>query len=216
MMEKLRNSLYFQIFRVPLTLKDPIILPILGICSSLSVTTSLGLSLIMGVAIALIMGGTQAALSYFRSHIPRHSQLVAELIMMATVITLVDQLLTLFSFQIGKQLSVFIGLLMSPSILNRKLPAYGLQNPPAPSFFEGLGRGTSYACVLLTVAFFRELLGLGSLFGFQVIPRFIYRAGYENIGIMLNPIGAFFIIGLLVWVHTLVFKTEGQRDDHPY
>ena len=190
-----------KIISDPLIDNNPILLQILGICSALAVTTSLAPALTMGLALTTVVACSSAAISAFRNIIPSSIRIIFQMLIIASLVIIVDQLLKAFAYEISKQLSVFVGLIITNCIIMGRLEAFAMRNRPWTSFLDGLGNGVSYGAILLVVAFFRELFGAGTLFGFAVVPRFLYDLGYENNGFMLTSAAAMFIIGVIIWIH---------------
>jgi Na+-transporting NADH:ubiquinone oxidoreductase subunit D len=184
---------------------NPISKQILGICSALAVTVQLKTALVMGLALTLVVAFSNLIISVLRRQIPRNIRIIVEVAVIATLVILADELLKAFLYDVSKQLSVFVGLIITNCIVMGRAETFAMGNPPGRSFVDGLANGLGYASILAGVAFFRELLGAGKLFGVQVIPSGFYAAGYENMGLMLLAPGAFIMIGLFVWLeHTLL------------
>ena len=191
----------------PIWKNNPVMVQILGICSSLAVTVQLKTAIVMAIALTLVVAFSNLAVSVLRNVIPRNIRIIAELCIVATLVIIADELLKAFMYDISKQLSVFVGLIITNCIVMGRAESFALANPPLLSFLDGIGNGVGYGSVLIAVAFIRELLGSGKLLGFDVIPRVFYLSGYENMGFMLLAPAAFIIIGLLVWLQrTLLNK----------
>jgi len=203
---KFTKSKNFKVFSTPLWKNNPIPVQILGICSTLAITVQMKTALVMGLSLAIVTAFSNLTVSLMRNIIPRNIRIIAELTIIATLVIIADQLLKAFFYEISKQLSVFVGLIITNCIVMGRAETYALGNPPIPSFLDGLGNGLGYGSVLLIVSFVRELLGAGKIFGFKVIPQSFYAAGYENMGLMLLAPGAFIVIGLLVWLQKSVAK----------
>lgn len=197
---KLFKNKTFKIFSAPLWKNNPISIQILGICSTLAVTAQMKTSLVMALSLTLVTAFSSLAVSLLRHTIPRNIRIIAELTIIATLVILADQILKAFFYEISKQLSVFVGLIITNCIVMGRAETYALGNPPFASFIDGLGNGLGYGFVLVIVSFIRELLGAGKIFGIKVIPAAMYAAGYEDMGLMLLAPGAFIVIGLLVWL----------------
>ncbi|RPJ11648.1 MAG: NADH:ubiquinone reductase (Na(+)-transporting) subunit D, partial [Desulfobacteraceae bacterium] len=178
----------------------------LGICSALAVTVQLKTAFVMALALTLVVAFSNLAISALRNVIPRNIRIIAELCIVATLVIIADEILKAFMYDISKQLSVFVGLIITNCIVMGRAESFALANPPFLSFLDGIGNGIGYGSILVTVAFIRELLGSGKLLGFDVIPGAFYSAGYENMGFMLLAPAAFIIIGLLVWLHRALFN----------
>lgn len=197
---KLFKSKTFKVFSTPLWKNNPISVQILGICSTLAVTAQMKTALVMALSLTLVTAFSSLAVSMLRTMIPRNIRIIAELTVIATLVILADQILKAFFYEISKQLSVFVGLIITNCIVMGRAETYALGNPPWASFADGLGNGLGYGFVLVMVSFIRELLGAGKIFGIKVIPAAVYAAGYEDMGLMLLAPGAFIVIGLLVWL----------------
>ena len=183
----------------PLFNKNPIGLQILGICSALAVTTKLETVIVMALAVTFVIAGSNVSVSLIRNQIPGSIRIIVEITIIATLVIIVDQFLKAYAFGISKQLSVFVGLIITNCIVLGRAEAFAMKNPPGLSFLDGIGNGLGYSIVLLIVAFFRELLGAGKLLGFTILPSTNEGGWYLPNGLMLLPPSAFFIIGLLIW-----------------
>ena len=184
---------------------NPISKQILGICSALAVTVQLKTAIVMSLALTLVVAFSSLAVSSMRHVIPRNIRIIVEVAVIATLVIMADELLKAFMYDISKQLSVFVGLIITNCIVLGRAEGYALSNPPFRSFMDGIANGIGYSSVLIGVAFFRELLGSGKLLGFQIVPDAFYTMGYVNNGLMVLAPGAFIIIGLFVWLeHTLL------------
>jgi len=204
---KTADSKTLKVFFEPIWKNNPIMVQILGICSSLAVTVQLKTAIVMAVALTMVVAFSNLAISVLRNVIPRNIRIIAELCIIATLVIIADELLKAFMYDISKQLSVFVGLIITNCIVMGRAESFALANTPLLSFLDGIGNGIGYGSVLIAVAFIRELLGSGKLLGFNVIPQAFYLAGYENMGFMLLAPAAFIIIGLLVWLQrTLLNK----------
>lgn len=184
----------------PLMDNNPISTQVLGICSALAVTVQLQTAIVMSLAVISVTAFSNVLISLVRNKVPSNIRIIVELAIIATLVILVDQVLKAFLYDISKQLSVFVGLIITNCIVLGRAEAFALQNKPWPSFLDGVGNGLGYSLILITVAFGRELLGSGSLFGFKVIPEAAYAAGYQNMGLMVLAPGAFILLGLIIWV----------------
>ena len=187
---------------------NPISKQILGICSALAVTVQLKTAIVMSLALTAVVAFSSLAISLMRNVIPRNIRIIVEVGVIATLVILADEVLKAFLYDISKQLSVFVGLIITNCIVLGRAEGYALTNPPFRSFMDGIANGIGYSSILIGVAFFRELLGSGKLLGYAVIPQSFYDAGYENMGIMLLAPGAFIIIGLFVWLENTVLNKE--------
>ena len=186
---------------------NPVSKQILGICSALAVTVQLKTAVVMSLALTFVVAFSSLIISCIRNFIPRNIRIIVEISIIATLVILADEVLKAFLYDVSKQLSVFVGLIITNCIVLGRAEGYALSNPPVVSFVDGLANGIGYSSILIGVAFVRELLGSGKIFGFNVIPASFYAAGYENMGLMLLAPGAFIVIGLFVWLqHTLLEK----------
>ena len=191
----------------PLMDNNPISTQVLGICSALAVTVQLQTAVVMSLAVISVLSFSNVFISLVRNKVPSNIRIIVELAIIATLVILVDQILKAFLYDISKQLSVFVGLIITNCIVLGRAEAFALQNKPWPSFLDGVGNGLGYSIILIAVAFGRELLGSGTLFGFQVIPDAAYAAGYQNMGLMVLAPGAFILLGLIIWVQRAVSGT---------
>ncbi len=206
-----RNSKEWKTFTEPIIHANPISVAVLGICSALAVTTQIIPSIILMLAMTAVITLSNVIISIMRNIIPSNIRIIVELVVIASLVILADQLLKAFLFDISKALSVFVGLIITNCIIMGRAEAFALSNTPWMSMWDGLGNGLGYGYVIIVVAFFRELLGSGSLFGIQVVPDFIYAMGYVNMGIMLLAPGVFILIGLLAWLENALKAKGGKR-----
>ena len=197
------KSKAFQTFQKPLVEANPVSVAVLGICSALAVTTKIIPSIVMVLAMTFVLTFSNVVISLLRHVIPKNIRIIVELVVISSLVILADELLQAFMFDISKQLSVFVGLIITNCIIMGRAEAFALANGPWLSFWDGIGNGLGYGYILVVVAFFRELLGAGTLFGIKVIPQLFYDLGYVDMGIMLLPPGVFVIIGLLVWAQNV-------------
>lgn len=198
MAEKTSNK---SVFFNPLSKDNPVVVQVLGICSVLAVTAKLQPALVMGLSVIAVLAFSNVIISLLRSSIPTNIRIIVQLVVVASLVVIVDQLLKAYAYAVSLQLSVFIGLIITNCILMGRLEAFAMGNRPWPSFLDGVGNGIGYTIILLIVAFFRELLGSGTLFGFQVVPQWCYDHGYENNGLMILPPMALIVVGCIIWVH---------------
>lgn len=198
----------------PIFKNNPIALQILGICSALAVTTSLQVTVVMCIALTLVTGFSNLFISSIRNFIPGSIRIIVQMIIIASLVIVVDQVLKAFAYGISKQLSVFVGLIITNCIVMGRAEAFAMKNPPVPSFVDGIGNGLGYSVVLLAVGFFRELLGAGKLFGFEVFPVVTEGGWYNPNGLMLLAPSAFFLIGGFIWVLRSVDKTQVEAPDY--
>ena len=185
----------------PLSKDNPVVVQVLGICSVLAVTAKLQPALVMGLSVIAVLAFSNVIISLLRNTIPTNIRIIVQLVVVASLLVSVDQLRKAYAYTVSVQLSVFIGLIITNSILMGRLEAFAMGNRPWPSFLDGAGNGIGYTIILLIVAFFRELLGSGTLFGYQVIPQWCYEHGYENNGLMILPPMALIVVGCIIWVH---------------
>lgn len=191
----------WKLFTGPLGRDNPITVQVLGICSALAVTVKLKPALVMAVAVIVVVAFSNLVIAALRSYIPDKIRIIVQLVVAATMVILVDQILKAYAFDVSKQLSVFVGLIITNCILMGRLEAFAMGNKPWPSFIDGLGNGTGYGIILVIVAFFRELLGSGTLFGYPVMQKAgLYSVGYENNGMMILPPMALITVGIIIWV----------------
>ncbi len=188
-----------QILVDPMMDNNPITVQVLGICSALAVTIQLNRSLVMAAAVIAVVAASNVLISLIRNYIPPSIRIIVQLTIIASLVIVVDQVLQAFLYDISKQLSVFVGLIITNCIVMGRAEAFAMANPPWQSLLDGLGNGLGYGAILVAVAFFRELLGSGSLFGFPVVPAALYNLGYANNGLMVLAPGAFIILGLMIW-----------------
>ena len=186
----------------PLSGNNPVIVQILGICSALAVTVQLKPAIVMGLSVMVVTAFANLVMSMLRKGVPSRIRIIVQLVVIAALVILVDQVLKAFVYDVSKQLSVYVGLIITNCIVMGRVEAFALQNKPWDSFLDGIGNGAGYGLILVIVAFFRELLGSGSLFGFPIFEKLgLYEAGYANCGLMLFPPMALIIVGCIIWVH---------------
>jgi Na+-transporting NADH:ubiquinone oxidoreductase subunit D len=184
----------------PLNDSNPITVQVLGICSALAITVQVKQAIVMGLSVVVVTAFSNLIISLMRNYIPNRVRIIVQLVVVATLVILVDQVLKAFVYDVSKALSVFVGLIITNCIVMGRLEAFALGNKPWPSFLDGLGNGFSYMVILVLVAFFRELLGSGKLLGFQLIPDAVYQMGYQNNGLMILPPMALITLGIIIWV----------------
>ena len=188
----------------PLSANNPVIVQILGICSALAVTVKMEPAFVMGLSVMVVTAFANLVMSLLRNGIPSRIRIIVQLVVIAALVIIVDQILKAFVYDVSKQLSVYVGLIITNCIIMGRVEAYALGNKPWDSFLDGIGNGLGYAAILLIVAFFRELFGSGTLFNIRIIPEswYITNGGfYSNVGIMLFPPMALIIVGVIIWVH---------------
>ena len=185
----------------PLSKENPVIIQVLGICSALAVTAKLQPAVVMTISVTAVLALANVIISCLRKTIPTSIRIIVQLVVVAAHVVIVDQVLKAYTYDISKQLSVFIGLIITNCIIMGRLEAFALNNRPWPAFLDGVGNGLGYGIILIIVAFFRELLGSGTLWGYQVIPQWWYDAGYQNNGMMILPPMALITVACIIWVH---------------
>ena len=189
----------------PLSGNNPVIVQILGICSALAVTVQLKPAIVMGLSVMVVTAFANLVMSCLRKSVPSRIRIIVQLVVIAALVILVDQVLKAFVYDVSKQLSVYVGLIITNCIVMGRVEAFALQNKPWDSFLDGIGNGAGYGLILVIVAFFRELLGSGSLLGFPIFEKLgLYEAGYANCGLMLFPPMALIIVGCIIWVHRTI------------
>ena len=194
------------VFFNPFSKNNPVIVQVLGICSVLAVTAKLEPAIVMGISVIAVLAFSNVIISLIRNTIPTNIRIIVQLVVVAGLVVIVDQLLKAYTYDVSKQLSVFIGLIITNCILMGRLEAFAMANKPWPSFLDGVGNGIGYTIILVIVGFFRELLGSGTLLGSQVIPQWCYDHGYVNNGLMILPPMALIVVGCIIWVHRSINK----------
>jgi Na+-transporting NADH:ubiquinone oxidoreductase subunit D len=194
-------------FTNPLAANNPVIVQILGICSALAVTVKLEPAFVMGLSVIFVCAFSNLFMSLLRNSVPSRIRIIVQLVVIATLVIVVDQVLRAFMYDVSKQLSVYVGLIITNCIVMGRVEAFALGNKPWASFVDGVANGIGYALILVIVAFFRELFGSGTLFGFDVIARF----GYTNNSLMLFPPMALIIVGCIIWVHRTINKDLQEK-----
>ncbi|MDE6321032.1 MAG: NADH:ubiquinone reductase (Na(+)-transporting) subunit D [Muribaculaceae bacterium] len=197
---------YKQVFFNPFSKNNPVVVQILGICSVLAVTAKLEPAMVMGMSVIAVLAFANVIISLIRNTIPTNIRIIVQLVVVAGLVVIVDQLLKAYAYDVSKQLSVFIGLIITNCILMGRLEAFAMANRPWPAFLDGVGNGIGYALILVIVGFFRELLGSGTLMGFQVVPDSWYAAGYVNNGLMILPPMALIVVACIIWVQRSLNK----------
>jgi len=198
----------------PIFTTNPIAFQILGICSALAVTSSMKVTLVMCVALTLVTAFSSMFISAIRNHIPGSIRIIVQMVIIASLVIVVDQFLKAYAFAISKQLSVFVGLIITNCIVMGRAEAYAMTNPPVASFVDGIGNGLGYSAMLIAVALVRETLGAGKLLGFEVLPLVTDGGWYVPNGLLLLPPSAFFIIGLFIWALRSVRKEQVEVPDY--
>ena len=200
-----------ETFLNPIFKGNPISVLVLGICSSLAVTVQLKGAFVMGLSVIIVTGLSSLVCSLLRNTIPNRIRIIVQLVVVAMMVILVDQVLKAYAYSVSKTLSVYIGLIITNCIVMGRIEAYALGNKPFASLMDGLGNGLGYAMILVIVAFFRELFGSGTLFGFQVIPQAFFDAGYMNNGLMILPPMALILLGCIIWIQRSIQKDLQEK-----
>ena len=190
-----------KLLKDPLSISNPITVQILGICSALAVTVQMKPSIVMALSVVVVTAFSNLSISLIRNIIPDRIRIIVQLVIVAALVILVDQLLKAFVYDVSKQLSVFVGLIITNCIVMGRLEAYAMGNKPWPSFLDGIGNGLGYGLILVIVSAVRELFGSGKLMGFQVVPDAFYEMGYFNNGLAILPPMALIVVGVIIWIH---------------
>lgn len=207
-MGKLNSKENKKIFTTPLSVDNPILVQVLGICSALAVTSQLKPAIVMGLAVTIITAFSNVIISLIRHTIPNRIRIIVQLVVVAALVTIVSQILKAVAYDVSVQLSVYVGLIITNCILMGRLEAFAMINKPIPSFIDGLSNGLGYAMILVIVGAVREFLGRGSLLGIQIIPDSFYDAGYINNGMMTMPAMALILLGCVIWIHRAFFSEK--------
>jgi len=198
--EPMFSAKNLKLLTSPLDRNNPITIQVLGICSALAVTVKLKPALVMALSVTIVIAISNLVIAILRNYIPERIRIIVQLVVIATLVILVDQILKAYAFDVSKQLSVFVGLIITNCIIMGRLEAFAMANKPWPSLLDGLGNGAGYGIILIIVAFFRELLGSGTVYGYPVIEKTgLYSIGYENNGMMILPPMALIVVGLIIW-----------------
>jgi Na+-transporting NADH:ubiquinone oxidoreductase subunit D len=206
------SSKNFSLLKAPLNLQNPVTVQILGICSALAVTLKMKPAIVMGVSVVIVTAFSNLIISLIRNYIPPRIRIIVQLVVVATMVILVDQILRAFVYDVSKQLSVYVGLIITNCIIMGRLEAFAMANKPWPSFLDGLGNGAGYSMILIIIAFVRELLGSGTIYGVQIIPKFFYDAGYVNNGLMIMPTMALILVGVIIWIQRSFSKSLIEKE----
>lgn len=202
----------FKLLSNPFNLENPVTVQILGICSALAVTVKLKPAIVMGLSVMIVTAFSNLVISWMRNSIPPRIRIIVQLVVVATMVILVDQVLRAFVYDVSKQLSVYVGLIITNCIIMGRLEAFAMGNKPWPSFIDGIGNGFGYAVILIVVATVRELFGSGSLYGIKIIPKAFYDFGYVNNGMMIMPTMALVLVGVIIWIQRSYFKQLHEKD----
>ncbi|MEX0740511.1 MAG: NADH:ubiquinone reductase (Na(+)-transporting) subunit D [Pseudohongiella sp.] len=197
----------------PIFVENPIALQILGVCSALAVTTSLSVTLVMCVALTSVVAFSNLFISMIRNHMPSSIRIIIQMTIIASLVILVDQVLRAFVYDISRQLSVFVGLIITNCIVMGRAEAFAMKNPPIPSFIDGIGNGLGYSVVLIVVGTLRELFGSGTLLGYTILPSVANGGWYQPNGLMLLAPSAFFIIGFFIWILRNKYSEQVEKDE---
>jgi Na+-transporting NADH:ubiquinone oxidoreductase subunit D len=192
--------------------RNPIALLVLGICSALAVTSKMQTALVMSICVTLVVAFSRFTISLVRAHIPNSVRIGIQITVIATLVIMVDQVLKTFYFDLSKQLSVYVGLIITNCIVMGRAEGFAMSNPPISSFLDGIGNGLGYAFILLTVSFFRELLGTGRLFGLEILPLTTVGGWYVRNGLLLMPVSAFFLIALIIWLLRTIDPVQQEKN----
>lgn len=199
-MGKLFSKENREVFSSPINLNNPVAVQVLGICSALAVTAKLQPALVMAISVTVVTAFSNLIISLLRNTIPPRIRIIVQLVVIAALVIVVDQILKAVAYEVSKQLSVFVGLIITNCILMGRLEAFAMANKPWPSFLDGLGNGIGYGMILVILAFFREIIGSGTLLGYRVIPQSFYEAGYSNNGLFILPPMALILLGIIIWI----------------
>lgn len=198
--EPLFSAKNLKLLTNPIGSNNPITIQVLGICSALAVTVKLKPAIVMALSVTIVIAISNVIIAALRKYIPDRIRIIVQLVVIATLVILVDQFLKAYAFDVSKQLSVFVGLIITNCIIMGRLEAFAMANKPWPSFIDGIGNGAGYGLILIIVAFFREFLGSGTIYGYPVMEKLgLYKIGYENNGMMILPPMALIVVGLIIW-----------------
>ena len=209
MWKKIKKSKEYKVFMAPLAIENPVSVLVLGICSALAVTIQLKPSFVMVLAMTFVLTMSNVTVSLLRNVIPKNIRIIVELTVIASMVILADQFMKAFIFDVSKQLSVFVGLIITNCIIMGRAEAFALGNNPWLAMWDGLGNGIGYGIILIVVGAIRELFGTGKLWGVKVIPQFIYDLGYVDMGLMVYAPAAFIVIGVFAWIQNeLIMRSK--------
>jgi Na+-transporting NADH:ubiquinone oxidoreductase subunit D len=198
--EPLFSAKNLKLLKEPLNISNPITVQVLGICSALAVTAKLKPAIVMALSVMVVMAVSNVVISILRNGLPPRIRIIVQLVVIATMVILVNEVLEAFVYDVSKQLSVFVGLIITNCIIMGRLEAFAMGNKPWPAFLDGIGNAVGYGVILIIVAFFRELLGSGTLMDYQIVPQSFYEFGYENNGLMILSPMALITVGVIIWV----------------
>lgn len=212
-MSQLFSSKNIKLLTTPINDENPITVLVLGICSALAVTAKIEPAFVLAISVTAVMSLANVIISLLRNTIPNRIRIIVQLVVIAALVILVDQILKAFVYDVSKQLSVFVGLIITNCIIMGRLEAFALGNKPWPAFLDGLGNSAGYGIILIIVAFFRELLGSGTLWGYPILEKIgLYNIGYENNGLMILPPMALVVVGIIIWVQ----RAKNDKLIEPY
>ena len=198
---------YADLIKLPFSKQNPITVQVLGVCSCLAVTAQLKPAVVMALSVTVVVALANLIISLLRKTIPPRIRIIVQLVVVSMLVVLVDQVLKAYMYDVSKQLSVFVGLIITNCIVMGRLEAFAMSNPPLPSLMDGIGNGLGYSVVLVTLGFVRELLGSGTLWGYPVMEKLgLYSIGYENNGLMILPPMALILVGIIIWIHRTINK----------
>lgn len=206
------SSKNIKLLTGPLNLQNPITVQILGICSALAVTVKLKPAIVMGISVTVVTAFSNLLISFLRYYIPPRIRIIVQLVVVATMVILVDQILRAFVYDVSKQLSVYVGLIITNCIIMGRLEAFALGNKPWPSFVDGIGNGAGYAMILIIIGAIREFFGSGSLLGHKIISPSVYAFGYQDNGMMIMPTMALILVGVIIWVQRSFNKELVEKE----
>ena len=193
---------YADLIKLPFSKQNPITVQVLGVCSCLAVTAQLKPAVVMALSVTVVVALANLIISLLRKTIPPRIRIIVQLVVVSMLVVLVDQVLKAYMYDVSKQLSVFVGLIITNCIVMGRLEAFAMSHPPLPSLMDGIGNGLGYSVVLVTLGFVRELLGSGTLWGYPVMEKLgLYNIGYENNGLMILPPMALILVGIIIWIH---------------
>jgi Na+-transporting NADH:ubiquinone oxidoreductase subunit D len=204
------SSKEIKLLTGPISVDNPITVQVLGVCSALAVTVKLEPAIVMAISVTMVTAFSNFIISLIRNTIPSRIRIIVQLVVVAALVIIVDQVLKAFAYSVSKQLSVFVGLIITNCIIMGRLEAFALGNKPWPSFLDGIGNGLGYGVILVIVAIFREFFGAGTFFGFQIIPQAFYDMGYANNGLVILPPMALMILGIIIWLQRGLLQKSGN------
>ena len=205
--QKLNAMKYADLIKLPFSKQNPITVQVLGVCSCRAVTAQLKPAVVMALSVTVVVALANLIISLLRKTIPPRIRIIVQLVVVSMLVVLVDQVLKAYMYDVSKQLSVFVGLIITNCIVMGRLEAFAMSNPPLPSLMDGIGNGLGYSVVLVTLGFVRELFGSGTLWGYPVLEKLgLYNIGYENNGLMILPPMALILVGIIIWVHRTINK----------